>query len=218
MEEQAQPSQPATESAPAQVKTSTQENYVISDSDLAELGIKEAADEEGDPSFDFSNVANPKLGKEVAKEEENDELDVESKDGEESEEKEEDDWLKDIKKDLDVEDEEPKEPSEESKDPLEVKEIEIERFGIKQKIPLKEAIKLAQQGYDYTQKTQSLAEDKREFERKRDEMFTDLNKREAQLQETINEKEQLDYFFDYLKNNDPDFYQHLEQHASQCKH
>jgi hypothetical protein len=216
-----QPSAESVSSTPAATSTPS-ESYSVSSSDLADLGISldESASEEasGETGFEFSNTANLKTGKDpkqkVTEEEDESETTEAKEDAE-------DDWLIAAKKDLGIEDD--SEPSIEEtqspeKDPLDLKELEIERFGIKQKIPVKDAIKLAQQGYDYTQKTQALAEEKREFERTRESTLSDLNKQKTQLQETLNEKEQLDYFFDYLKSNDPDLYQNLQNQASQFKH
>jgi len=201
--------------APAASKAS--EDYNVSDSELSELGIESLSDDDNvdDSGFEFGNVsANPRLKSAQDDESggESDEDDLKLSPDKE------DEWLKSLKKDLELDDDsESSEENASSQDPLELKEVEIERYGVKHKFPLKEVIKLAQQGFDYTQKTQSHAEERRNSEMLLQKERTDFENHRAQFQQQLKEKEQLDYFVETLRVQDPEFYSELEKRASSFK-
>lgn len=209
----------ATSESATPVSTNKGSSYNVSESEvLGDLGI-DLKDGDDDGTFEFGNVsANPKVKADDAQDDDSsgdDLFNEKDSDKKETAPDDEDEWLNALKKDLDIDGPSDAPTIDETKaEQL----LELERYGIKHKVPLSEAVKLAQQGYDYTQKTQDLAIERKQHDAKVQEFTASFEKQRQELQSTINEKEQLDYFFDYLKSNNPDLYQTLESEASQFKH
>lgn len=167
--------------------------YSVSESDLKELGIDlNGPDKAIDPG---KMSADPKL---EASQETEDLLDDEDDD---------ENWELPS-----AEEDETELAAEEAKSEV-AQELELERFGVKHKVTLDKARELAQQGFDYNVRMAELKEERQSFEKERASFTEKLTKREAELQETIQEKEQMDYFFDYLKSDNPELFSQVESIA-----
>jgi hypothetical protein len=181
-----------TESAPSEVAEPTEVGEALND-----LGIEE------DSLFKYSELSDqPSDVKELKK---GFKKDVKA-DDDEIEVNPEEKWL-----------DTPEEETEEVEESEEIKEEDLELLvaGVKYKLPKSKVIEMAQKGFDYTVKTQGLSEDRKIFEKEMHEKTQEVEQFKSQYENDIYEKQQLDYFFDHLRNANPDLYATLQGEVQQ---
>jgi hypothetical protein len=112
-----------------------------------------------------------------------------------------------------------KESNEKSDDLFEIKHGD----SIK-KLSRDEVKELAQKGFDYTQKTQAIAQERKEFEALRQKYDADLEKAVADVEEkhkTIGEKSKVldvwDHALEDIEAKNPDLYQEIAKHFAESK-
>lgn len=96
--------------------------------------------------------------------------------------------------------------------------FELVHNGEKKTVTLDEMKELAQKGFDYTKKTQSVGEEKKaleqemqRFKEESEKTIEDLESRYKEIDDVINLKQQWDFFLDNLENTDPDFFSEIQE-------
>ena len=97
---------------------------------------------------------------------------------------------------------------------------EFQQFDLRKEEDAKQYDELAQKGYDYTQKTQALSEDRKAFEKEREEVtalneekITALEKNYAEFNETLQNYNLFDHVMQDLQESDPDIFELIQERA-----
>ena len=93
--------------------------------------------------------------------------------------------------------------------------FELIRDGEAHKVPLTQMKELAQKGFDYTQKTQALSEERKRFSEESELAIRDLEQAISKHSEDLKSKQLWDHYVDNLKQSDPDLYEQVRQGFSQ---
>ena len=96
--------------------------------------------------------------------------------------------------------------------------FEITHNGEKVKLSKEELLEHAQKGFDYTSKTQTLAEQRKALEEEKERELAEIreqqetwNQKHQELQDLVTLKNQWDHYITQLERNDPGFYEQIQQ-------